>query len=88
MILQPLVVLHFIKTLGFQRTLVFASSVQATHRLFLLLSFFENLSVAEFSSSLSANERATIVKKVCERERERERERACVCVCVCVCVCE
>lgn len=58
---KPLVLVHFVLTRGFRRTIVFTSSIQATHRLCLLLRAFGGIEVAEFSSMLTSAERRRII---------------------------
>eukprot|EP00124_Ichthyophonus_hoferi_P001071 Ihof_evm11s49 gene=Ihof_evmTU11s49 len=54
---KPMVLLHFLKALGKRRVLCFTASVDASHRLFLLLKLYGGLEVAEYSSHLSQDQR-------------------------------
>ncbi len=61
--------LHLLLHRGLRRVLVFTASLEATHRLFLLLQLFmqragHRVSVGEFSSTLSQGNRAAMIRKV------------------------
>eukprot|EP01135_Chromosphaera_perkinsii_P005846 Nk52_evm6s368 gene=Nk52_evmTU6s368 len=60
---KPLVLVHFLKSLKMERVLCFTSSLESTHRLYLLLKGFSDISVAEFSSNLTPEERRKIISK-------------------------
>ncbi|XP_023932582.1 ATP-dependent RNA helicase DDX51 [Lingula anatina] len=60
---KPLVVLHLMHHLKFRHVLCFTNSVEATHRLFLLVKLVGGLEVREFSSSLHAIKRNRILKQ-------------------------
>ncbi|NWV01148.1 DDX51 helicase, partial [Upupa epops] len=60
---KPLILLHFMLTMKFGRVLCFTNSREASHRLFLLLQAFGGVTVAEFSSRLSPNERQKTMKE-------------------------
>mmetsp|Transcript_10831 Transcript_10831/g.12418 ORF Transcript_10831/g.12418 Transcript_10831/m.12418 type:complete len:217 (+) Transcript_10831:345-995(+) len=62
---KPLSLIHLLKGFKNAKTLIFARSVEATHRLFLLLQLFGNLGlgVAELSSNQSPKERADVIEK-------------------------
>ena len=50
---KPLVLIHLLKTLNFKRVLIFTKSVEATHRLALLLGeFFLSVLLGEFFLSV------------------------------------
>ncbi|XP_063901335.1 ATP-dependent RNA helicase DDX51-like [Zophobas morio] len=49
---KPLVLVYLLQKLNFKNVLCFTSSVESTHRLFLLLKLFGGISVAEYSSLL------------------------------------
>ncbi|CAH2295461.1 ATP-dependent RNA helicase DDX51 [Pelobates cultripes] len=59
---KPLILLHLLLSLRFTRVLCFTNTREACHRLFLLLQSFGDISVAEFSSRLSAGERKKALK--------------------------
>lgn len=59
---KPLMVLYFLTQLKFQRVLCFASSLEATHRLFLLVKLYGGVQVAEYSSSLTPRQRKGILR--------------------------
>ncbi|NXY84707.1 DDX51 helicase, partial [Alcedo cyanopectus] len=60
---KPLLLLHFMLAMKFTRVLCFTNSREASHRLFLLLQAFGGITVAEFSSRLSPNERQRTMKE-------------------------
>ncbi|XP_064889785.1 ATP-dependent RNA helicase DDX51 [Columba livia] len=60
---KPLLLLHFMLTMKFSRVLCFTNSREASHRLFLLVQAFGRVTVAEFSSRLSPNERQRTMKE-------------------------
>ncbi|KFQ16779.1 ATP-dependent RNA helicase DDX51, partial [Merops nubicus] len=60
---KPLLLLHFMLTMKFTRVLCFTNSREASHRLFLLVQAFGGITVAEFSSRLSPNERQRTMKE-------------------------
>ncbi|XP_065502448.1 ATP-dependent RNA helicase DDX51 [Caloenas nicobarica] len=60
---KPLLLLHFMLTMKFSRVLCFTNSREASHRLFLLVQAFGGVTVAEFSSRLSPNERQRAMKE-------------------------
>ncbi|XP_065056118.1 ATP-dependent RNA helicase DDX51-like [Rhopilema esculentum] len=53
---KPLLVVYFVKVLNYRRILCFTGSIEATHRLFLLLKAFD-IKASEFSSSLNQTQR-------------------------------
>eukprot|EP01134_Creolimax_fragrantissima_P000061 CFRG0061T1 len=59
---KPMVLLHLLLEMKLKKVLVFTSSVDATHRLFLLLKLYGGMRVAEFSSSLSQTDRKKVLK--------------------------
>lgn len=59
---KPLMVLYFLTQLEFQRVLCFASSLEATHRLYLLVKLYGGVQVAEYSSSLTSQQRKAILR--------------------------
>lgn len=59
---KPLIVLYFLTQLKFQGVLCFASSLEATHRLYLLLKLYGGIEVAEYSSSLTLQQRKRILR--------------------------
>ncbi|KAL9965510.1 hypothetical protein ACROYT_G029316 [Oculina patagonica] len=59
---KPLMVLYFLTQLKFQRVLCFASSLEATHRLYLLVKLYGGVQVAEYSSSLNPQQRKGILR--------------------------
>ncbi|XP_060700070.1 ATP-dependent RNA helicase DDX51 [Hemiscyllium ocellatum] len=60
---KPLIILYFVLRMKFSRILCFTNSRDASHRLYLLLSAFGGIAVAEFSSRLSPNERRKTLKE-------------------------
>ncbi|XP_014820935.1 PREDICTED: ATP-dependent RNA helicase DDX51 [Calidris pugnax] len=60
---KPLLLLHFMLMMKFTRVLCFTNSREASHRLFLLVQAFGGVTVAEFSSRLSPNERQRTIKE-------------------------
>ena len=60
---KPLVLLHFLVSRNFHRVLIFTASLEATHRLYLLLHLYGGLAVEEFSSSLSKTQRKQMIDK-------------------------
>ncbi|NXE18384.1 DDX51 helicase, partial [Ardeotis kori] len=60
---KPLLLLHFMLKMKFTRVLCFTNSREASHRLFLLVRAFGGVTVAEFSSRLSPNERQRTMKE-------------------------
>jgi ATP-dependent RNA helicase DDX51/DBP6 len=60
---KPLVLLHLMERFDFKRTICFTSSLEATHRLFLLLSLMGQTSIAEYSGHLSQKRRSNIISK-------------------------
>ncbi|KNC80715.1 hypothetical protein SARC_06936 [Sphaeroforma arctica JP610] len=59
---KPMVLLHMLLKLNFKKVLVFTSSVDSTHRLYLLLKLYGGIRVAEFSSGLSPTDRKRILQ--------------------------
>ena len=61
---KPLIILHLMLTRRMTSTLCFTSSLETTHRLYRLLQLYdEDFSVAEYSSSLSHEERQEILDR-------------------------
>ncbi|XP_063207669.1 ATP-dependent RNA helicase DDX51 [Chroicocephalus ridibundus] len=60
---KPLLLLHFMLKMKFTRVLCFTNSREASHRLFLLVQAFGGVTVAEFSSRLTPNERQRTMKE-------------------------
>jgi len=60
---KPLLVLHLLMTMRFRQMLVFTNSLEATHRLFLLVKEVGNMEVKEFTASLKPSRRTKILKK-------------------------
>ncbi|XP_039937235.1 ATP-dependent RNA helicase DDX51 [Hirundo rustica] len=60
---KPLLLLYFMLKMRFTRVLCFTNSREASHRLFLLVQAFGGVTVAEFSSRLSPNERKRTMKE-------------------------
>jgi len=60
---KPLALLYVLDYVKHAPTIVFTSSVEATHRLHLLLHLYGGLSVAEFSSNLTQKERSAMLAK-------------------------
>uniref|UniRef100_A0A8C3KEK4 ATP-dependent RNA helicase n=1 Tax=Calidris pygmaea TaxID=425635 RepID=A0A8C3KEK4_9CHAR len=60
---KPLLLLHFMLMMKFTRVLCFTNSREASHRLCLLVQAFGGVTVAEFSSRLSPNERQRTIKE-------------------------
>ncbi|XP_036290212.1 ATP-dependent RNA helicase DDX51 isoform X2 [Pipistrellus kuhlii] len=60
---KPLVVLHLILHLGCSRILCFTNSRENSHRLFLLVQAFGDVTVAEFSSRYGPGQRKGILKQ-------------------------
>ena len=60
---KPLIVWYMLQILGYKRVLCFTRSLENTHRLYLMLKHVPGVEVAEFSSSISAKERASTLKK-------------------------
>ena len=61
---KPLALLHLLHHRQLRRTLVFVASIEATHRLYLLLRLYDPaLSLGEFSSTLTQDRRAAIIRK-------------------------
>ncbi|XP_062821322.1 ATP-dependent RNA helicase DDX51 [Anolis carolinensis] len=60
---KPLFLLHFLLRLKFSRVLCFVNSKETSHRLFLLVKAFGGVSVAEFSSRLTPNQRRATLKE-------------------------
>ncbi|XP_072045634.1 ATP-dependent RNA helicase DDX51-like [Amphiura filiformis] len=60
---KPLVVLHLTKHLHCRQVLCFTNTVEATHRLYLLVKIVGGVNVAEFSSNLKTAERQQILKQ-------------------------
>ena len=71
---KPLVLLHFLLTKGFKRTLIFTNSKEATQRLSVLLNGYDGVTCEEFSSSLSSAERRSIIERF-----KRDELRVVVC---------
>ncbi|NXY20826.1 DDX51 helicase, partial [Atrichornis clamosus] len=60
---KPLLLLYFMLKMKFTRVLCFTNSREASHRLFLLVQAFGGVTVAEFSSRLTPNERQRTMKE-------------------------
>uniref|UniRef100_A0A8C3Q5L6 ATP-dependent RNA helicase n=1 Tax=Geospiza parvula TaxID=87175 RepID=A0A8C3Q5L6_GEOPR len=60
---KPLLLLYFMLKMKFTRVLCFTNSREASHRLFLLVQAFGGVTVAEFSSRLTPNERKRTMKE-------------------------
>ncbi|XP_039581981.1 ATP-dependent RNA helicase DDX51 isoform X2 [Passer montanus] len=60
---KPLLLLYFMLKMKFTRVLCFTNSREASHRLFLLVQAFGGVTVAEFSSRLTPNERRRTMKE-------------------------
>ncbi|XP_071500752.1 ATP-dependent RNA helicase DDX51-like, partial [Diadema antillarum] len=60
---KPLVLCHLLLHLYFKQVLCFTNTVEATHRLYLLLKLMDSVDVAEFSSNLGHAERQDILKR-------------------------
>lgn len=60
---KPIVLLHLLVACRYRRLIVFAGSIEATHRLYLLLHLYGGIEVEEFSSSLHAKKRRAIIEK-------------------------
>ncbi|XP_059719349.1 ATP-dependent RNA helicase DDX51 [Haemorhous mexicanus] len=60
---KPLLLLYFMLKMRFTRVLCFTNSREASHRLFLLVQAFGGVTVAEFSSRLTPNERRRTMKE-------------------------
>nr|XP_014126973.1 ATP-dependent RNA helicase DDX51 [Zonotrichia albicollis] len=60
---KPLILLYFMLKMKFTRVLCFTNSREASHRLFLLVQAFAGVTVAEFSSRLTPNERKRTMKE-------------------------
>ncbi|ELR11743.1 helicase conserved Cterminal domain containing protein [Acanthamoeba castellanii str. Neff] len=60
---KPLVLLYLLEMFDFKRTLCFTSSVESTHRLYLLLTLMGQTGVAEYSSTLPQRKRTQIIEK-------------------------
>ena len=60
---KPMVLLHLLVTCRHRRLIVFAGSIEATHRLYLLMHLFGGIAVEEFSSSLHAKKRREIIER-------------------------
>jgi len=60
---KPLVILYLLHALKFKQVLCFTNTVEATHRLYLLVQQFGGIQVQEFSSNLHAIKRARILKQ-------------------------
>ena len=60
---KPMVLLHLLVTQRYRRLIIFAGSVAATHRLYLLLHLYGGIAVEEFSSSLGAKQRRGFIEK-------------------------
>ncbi|XP_036249403.1 ATP-dependent RNA helicase DDX51 [Molothrus ater] len=60
---KPLLLLYFMLKMKFTRVLCFTNSREASHRLFLLVQAFGGITVAEFSSRLTPNERKRTMKE-------------------------
>uniref|UniRef100_A0A8C9MJ47 ATP-dependent RNA helicase n=1 Tax=Serinus canaria TaxID=9135 RepID=A0A8C9MJ47_SERCA len=60
---KPLILLYFMLKMRFTRVLCFTNSREASHRLFLLVQAFGGVTVAEFSSRLTPNERKRTMKE-------------------------
>ncbi|NXM94360.1 DDX51 helicase, partial [Sylvia borin] len=60
---KPLLLLYFMLKMRFTRVLCFTNSREASHRLFLLVQAFGGVTVAEFSSRLTPNERKRTMKE-------------------------
>jgi len=58
---KPVVLMHLIEHLQRVPTIAFTNSVEATHRLHLLLHLFGGISVAEFSSTLTQAQRTSML---------------------------
>ena len=59
---KPLVLIYLMLTLKYKNVLCFTNSVEATHRLYLLLQHFKGFTVAEFSSKLNEVRRKGIIR--------------------------
>ena len=60
---KPLVLVHLLQTLKLTQTLCFTKSVEATHRLFILLKYMNINDVFEYSSTLSQASRTNILQQ-------------------------
>lgn len=60
---KPLVLLYFLITKNFARTLIFTQSRDTTHRLCVLLNCYEGLTAEEFSATLSSRQRRSIIER-------------------------
>ncbi|XP_065644160.1 ATP-dependent RNA helicase DDX51 [Hydra vulgaris] len=60
--LKPLVIVHLMLKLKYKRILCFTKSIEATHRLHLLLQSIGGFTVAEFSSNLTETQRKGIIR--------------------------
>ncbi|KAL6075900.1 ATP-dependent RNA helicase dbp6 [Balamuthia mandrillaris] len=60
---KPLILLHLMHLFDFKRTLCFTASVEATHRLYLLLSLMGQKNIAEYSGTQTQAQRSRIVSK-------------------------
>ncbi|XP_064599884.1 ATP-dependent RNA helicase DDX51-like isoform X2 [Liolophura sinensis] len=60
---KPLMVLHLIHNLGYRQVLCFTNSVEATHRLYLLMKMTGGIQVKEFSSKLHVSKRKRILEQ-------------------------
>ncbi|XP_048588349.1 ATP-dependent RNA helicase DDX51-like [Nematostella vectensis] len=59
---KPLMVLFLLLKCGFKGVLCFTSSLEATHRLYLLIKLYGEVAVAEYSSSLTPQQRRGILR--------------------------
>ncbi|KAJ7333122.1 ATP-dependent RNA helicase ddx51 [Desmophyllum pertusum] len=59
---KPLMVLYCLTQLKFQRVLCFVSSLEATHRLYLLVKLYGGVQAAEYSSNLTPQQRKGILR--------------------------
>ncbi|PVD33916.1 hypothetical protein C0Q70_05178 [Pomacea canaliculata] len=60
---KPLLILHFLHYLKFRQVLCFTNTLEATHRLYLLVKLYGGIRVCEFSSRLQGEKRKKILKK-------------------------
>ncbi|XP_078000222.1 ATP-dependent RNA helicase DDX51-like [Glandiceps talaboti] len=60
---KPQIVLYLLKEYNLSQVLCFTNSIEVTHRLYLLLKLYGGITVAEFSSSLSIQQRKRLVNQ-------------------------
>ncbi|XP_051508423.1 ATP-dependent RNA helicase DDX51 [Myxocyprinus asiaticus] len=60
---KPLLILHYVLRLKFSPALCFTNSIEAAHRLYLLVKLFGGVEVAEFSSRMGPSERQRTLKE-------------------------